>query len=94
MVALSAYVLLALLVEKAFTLSRHTSDILGIIDTVICAAFLADFFVQLGTARNKLHYLRWGWIDLISSIPALPVALGTNGANCPGTPRSARSSRY
>ncbi|MDP4268358.1 MAG: ion transporter, partial [Bacteroidota bacterium] len=28
------------------------------------------FFVQLHKAESKLKYLRWGWIDFISSIPA------------------------
>jgi voltage-gated potassium channel len=71
-VALSGYVLLALLVERMFTITPQTLEILNLIDTAVCAVFIADFFVQLGTARSKLHYLRWGWIDLISSIPMLP----------------------
>jgi len=72
-VALSIYVLLAFLVQRVFALSSQTSEILNLVDTAVCAVFLADFFVQLGTARNKLRYLRWGWIDLISSLPMLPV---------------------
>lgn len=73
MVALSVYVLVALLVEKAFAITPQTVQILTVIDAAVCMLFLLDFFVQLGMARDKLHYLRWGWIDLISSIPMLPV---------------------
>jgi len=73
MVALSIYVLLALLIQRVFSLSTQTSEIVHLIDTAVCTIFLADFFVQLGTASNKLRYLRWGWIDLISSIPMFPV---------------------
>ena len=73
MVTLSVYVLLALSIDRVFTLTRHTSEILGIMDSAVCAVFLLDFFIQLGTAPDKLRYLRWGWIDLVSSIPALPV---------------------
>ena len=73
MVALSIYVLGALLIEKAFAVRPQTFQILTIIDAAVCIIFLADFFVQLAIARDKLHYLRWGWIDLLSSIPMLPV---------------------
>ncbi|MEO1993462.1 MAG: ion transporter [Pirellulales bacterium] len=43
-------------------------------DTAVCAIFLIDFFVSLVRSKNKLRYLcTWGWIDLISAIPALDV---------------------
>ncbi len=43
-------------------------------DTAVCAIFLLDFFVSLVRSKNKIHYLfTWGWIDLISAIPALDV---------------------
>jgi voltage-gated potassium channel len=72
LVALSLYVLVALFVERVFHLSTQTLEILVFIDTVICGVFLADFAVQFLTAPSKFYYLRWGWIDLLSSIPALP----------------------
>lgn len=73
MVGLSIYVLLALLVERAFALKPQTVEILQLVDGAICIFFLADFFFQISTARHKLRYLRWGWIDFISSIPMLPI---------------------
>jgi voltage-gated potassium channel len=32
---------------------------------------MADFFYKLITAESKLAYLKWGWIDFLSSIPAI-----------------------
>jgi len=31
--------------------------------------FLIDFFVRLYQAPSKFRFLKWGWIDLLSSIP-------------------------
>lgn len=73
LVALSVYVLGALLVERLFQLDPQTVQILAVIDTAICAVFLGDFVMQLVQAKDRLRYLRWGWIDLVSSIPALPL---------------------
>ena len=73
LVVLSLYVLLALLLERVVALSPSTLQVLMLVDALVCVIFLADFFVQLLSAKNKLHYLRWGWIDLVSSIPMLPI---------------------
>jgi len=35
---------------------------------VICFVFIADFFHRLWVAPSKVKFLRWGWIDLVSSI--------------------------
>ena len=40
-------------------------------DTAVCLVFLIDFLVQLFKAQSKLQYLKWGWIDLVSSIPTI-----------------------
>ena len=73
MVALSVCVLLALSAERVFPISPQTHVLLNWFDTAVCAVFAADFVVQLYRAPNKLRYLRWGWIDLLSSIPVSPV---------------------
>ena len=70
---LSIYVLSALGVEVLFNLEADTLEILRTIDFVACLIFLADFFVRLLMAKSKLGYLKWGWIDFISSIPSLDV---------------------
>jgi voltage-gated potassium channel len=44
-------------------------------DTAICGVFLIDFVVSVARAENKWRYfVTWGWIDLISAIPALDFA--------------------
>jgi len=66
---LSIYVLSALLAETAIPLSAESRRLLGKIDYWVCFVFLAEFFYNLYTAPCKRAFLRWGWIDLISSIP-------------------------
>ena len=66
---LSVYVIIALIVDTFFPLSQEIHVLLRDIDYVICVIFFIDFLHRLFTAKNKLHYLRWGWIDLLSSIP-------------------------
>lgn len=72
MLFLSVYVLAALLVETAFVLPLEVARLLSVVDMAVCGFFAADFFVQLRVAKRKRDYLKWGWIDLISSIPNLP----------------------
>ncbi len=38
-------------------------------DFVFSFIFLTEFLMRLKFSRNKLKYLRWGWIDLLSAIP-------------------------
>lgn len=68
---LSIYVLIALIVESLITKDEEIKQVLQTIDFSICIVFLIDFFYNLFSAQNKLKYLRWGWIDLISSIPII-----------------------
>jgi voltage-gated potassium channel len=51
--------------------SPDVVTILETVDTGICFVFLADFFYKLLSAESKLGYLKWGWIDFVSSIPAI-----------------------
>lgn len=69
MFGLGVYVLLALAAETFLSLSESTNAILDQIDDGICLIFFFDFFVSLFNAPSKLGYLKWGWIDLLSSIP-------------------------
>src|SRR3569832_395864 len=71
LVGLSIYVLAALFIEAAVPLKPSTRSILLYIDTTICFVFLFDFFYRFAKAGRKLQFLRWGWIDLVSSIPAI-----------------------
>lgn len=66
---LSVYVLIVLLIDTFFRLPTQVSRALAFIDNAICIVFFIEFFVRLYHAENKLKFPKWGWIDLISSIP-------------------------
>lgn len=66
---LSVYVLLALVADTFFKLPPEVSKILGYTDNGICLVFLFDFTLRYHRAANKLAFMKWGWIDLIASIP-------------------------
>lgn len=68
---LSIYVLGALVIGTTFKLPEETSRLLNYIDIVICIFFLIEFCIRFHLAENKLKFMRWGWIDLISSIPMI-----------------------
>ncbi|HEX6333242.1 MAG TPA: ion transporter, partial [Flavisolibacter sp.] len=72
---LSLYVIGALIVDAFFVLSPEESRLIHQIDYAICVVFFIDFLVRLFTAKSKLQYMKWGWIDLISSIPVFDVFL-------------------
>lgn len=72
MLFLSVYVLAVLLAETAFVLPPEISRLLSAVDLAVCGVFAADFFLQLKAAKRKRDYLKWGWIDLVSSVPNLP----------------------
>ncbi len=72
MVVLSVYVLGGLVADTFFHLDPETVELLQLIDNAICVFFLVKFFVRLIRAENKLRFMRWGWIDLIASIPVFP----------------------
>ncbi len=71
---LCVYVLAALAAQTLFTLGSETIKILDYADTAVCVVFLADFVRTLARAPNRWRYLiTWGWLDFISSIPAIDV---------------------
>ncbi len=70
---LSLYVVIAVLIDILFALNPQTQFILWVSDTFICVVFAIDFVVQLVRAPHKWAYMkRWGWIDILSSIPGVP----------------------
>lgn len=68
-IVLSVYVLLALLVSLIFRLPPETAHLLDLADNAICAFFLLEFTIRFFRAESKLAFLKWGWIDLVSSVP-------------------------
>jgi voltage-gated potassium channel len=70
---LSVYVLVVLSIEAVLPLSPQARLVLAHVDTGICVLFLIEFVVRLTRTKEKLAYLKWGWVDLVSSVPVLPV---------------------
>jgi voltage-gated potassium channel len=72
-IILSIYVLVALFLDTVLVLPAETSNLLTIVDNAICIIFLIDFGIRYRKADSKLQFMKWGWIDLISSIPMLDI---------------------
>ena len=68
---LSVFSLGAVAAEWLVPLDSETRELLHRLDDGVCGVFLMDFFVHLWLAPSRRAYLRWGWIDFLSSLPAL-----------------------
>ena len=66
---LSIYVLAALVVDTFVPLRPEVSHMLHVIDTLVCVIFLFEFLYRFAKAESKLKFMKWGWIDLLASIP-------------------------
>ena len=73
MLFLCIYVIASMFCSVAFNIPVEIARLLQITDNLICVFFLIDFAVNLLSAKKKLQYLKWGWIDLISSIPSVNI---------------------
>ena len=72
MLAVSFYTLVALAIGVIVRPEGEIGMVLEYADRAICAVFLMDFMVCLYKAPNRWRYMyTWGWLDLLSSIPAL-----------------------
>ena len=68
---LSVFAIVALAIEAVIPLDPASQQILMYADWVICGLFFLDFVFTLWRSKNRGRYfLTWGWLDLISSIPA------------------------
>jgi len=68
-IVLSIIALIALLIDTFVKLPTETSKALLYLDYGLCAFFLFEFFYRLIKAPRKWIFMKWGWIDLLSSIP-------------------------
>jgi len=68
-VILSIYVLFSLIIDTFFKLAPEVSRLLLLFDDLICIVFLFDFTNRFIKAPSKWKFIKWGWIDLVSSIP-------------------------
>lgn len=72
MLVLSILSLVALAISASPWLEDEQKVILQIADNVACLFFLLDFLQTLYRAPDRLSYLlRWGWLDLLSSMPMI-----------------------
>src|SRR5687768_8583712 len=75
MLVLCIYALAVLAADATVRLRPEVKAVFEYADYAVCAIFFIDFFVSLWAAPNRWQYfVTWGWIDLLSSIPALDVA--------------------
>lgn len=54
------------------TFYKQTPEIyfwMNIFDTFVCGAFISYWFTLLKYSSDKKQFLKWGWIDLLLSIP-------------------------
>ncbi|SDC95247.1 ion transporter [Williamwhitmania taraxaci] len=66
---LSIYVLGAIVVDTFVPIRPEVSHMLHVIDTMVCVVFLFEFLYRFFNAESKIKFMRWGWIDLLASIP-------------------------
>jgi voltage-gated potassium channel len=71
MLTFSAYALGALVASVMLPEDSLSRGVLEALDNAACAVFFADFLRNLLRAERKLEYMRWGWLDLLASIPAV-----------------------
>lgn len=70
---LCGYSLLMLALETFIHLPPEDIEIIDAVDNMICGIFFLDFLIRFGAAPNKLKFMAWGWVDLLSSIPMVDV---------------------
>lgn len=70
MLTLSLFTLGLLAADVLFRLDPRTREIIAGLDNAVCALFFLDFLITFWRAEDrKAYFLKWGWLDLLSSIP-------------------------
>jgi voltage-gated potassium channel len=70
---LTLCVLAAFLADTLLGLPPAVGQVIHWVDTAVCVVLLVDFAIRFRRAESKLRFMKWGWIDLIASIPNLEV---------------------
>jgi len=69
---ISVVSLVVLAVDALWRLTPATHQVLGFADTALCALFFLDFLRSFARSPNRRRYFfRTGWLDLVSSFPAI-----------------------
>jgi len=72
MLGLCIYALAVLGIQTLGSLEPQTAAILEYADLAVCVVFFGDFAYRIAVGPNRWQYfVRWGWLDLISSVPAV-----------------------
>lgn len=66
---LSIVAVAALSAELLFAIPPEAQRVMRWVDNAICLVLLIDFCVRFRQAESKLAFLRWGWVELLASIP-------------------------
>ncbi len=66
---LSLFVLALIAVEMLLDLPPEITRMVRWIDNAVCVVFLIEFVIRFRRAESKLAFMKWGWIDLLASIP-------------------------
>jgi voltage-gated potassium channel len=67
----SLYVLVSMGLIAVFNRDPQVQLLFDKFDFFVCLIFLGDFSYRFLKAESKLKFMRWGWIDLLASIPAV-----------------------
>lgn len=68
---LSLFVLALIAVELVVPVPTEVGRLMHWVDNIVCGFFLVDFVIRFREARSKLQFMKWGWIDLLASIPEI-----------------------
>lgn len=72
MLALCIVALLILVTRALAGMESEARRFLEYADNALCVVFFGDFLYSVATAANRWRYFTsWGWLDLLSSIPAV-----------------------
>ncbi len=67
LLALGSVILFGL--NQGFELDREFQELARIADRMVCALFITKAAWDLWRAPNRWHWWKWGWADVIASIP-------------------------
>lgn len=71
LLALSLFVLAGLAADTFLQLPPEIARVLHVVDTAVCGVFFVDFVIRFRAAPSKAAFMKWGWIDLLASIPVI-----------------------
>jgi len=68
---LSVLALAAIAADAFLPVPPEISRILDAVDLIVCGVFFLDFVIRFQAAESKLAFMKFGWIDLLASVPAV-----------------------